>query len=437
MKKYYKSIGELFNFRDILIESLLFSSVIILIDEFNLISKLFNTNTIMVIILLFLCFLISLLNRPNIKKIIARGITELDKYLFELLFVMIVSTVYLVLFNYALYKTFIIICIAFIYLILFIIRIIRNKNTTIYKNNTLDLQDICIKKIELNDYNRMILIEESDVNYDLLKRNAIINQLYNVIVKTVPSKAFTVGLNGKWGSGKTTIVNNVLRKMEENKELNNYVVVKFDPWTYNDEKIMLESFLNKLLNKVNFNISSSNKKVIIEDVMKSILTADKGNIINYVLTELKILKKVPEISKVVNNYLYSNNKKLIIIIDNLDRIDGEKALFLIKCLDTVLNFQNTINVLLYDEQIINEVLVKKFNFNAKYMEKLVQLKIEVPLIDKIQINNIKNKVSENLVYNGEKVIEFVGDELYEFDNLRELKRYLNSELNPKSWTVYK
>lgn len=447
MKNYVKNVLKLYDLNNLVIGSIVLGIFIILIDRFNLISLCINNNLILIVVLLSICFFIKIVNKKNIEKVILCSISELDKYLIEYSFLLSLLVFYVLLFDYKYYKIAMLSVSLLLYLIIVVIRIIRNKTKEKNNNNVLDLNDICSGKIDLKNYYEMVLIEESDVKYDLLNRTTIINSLYNVIVKSFPSKSFTIGLNGKWGSGKTTIINNVLNKMDIKKESFNYLIVKFDPWMFNDEKTMLESFLDKILNIMNFNISLSNKNEIIQEIITSIFPSNYHSLIKYIINEIKSTKVQPDITNIVNDYLESNKKKLLIIIDNLDRIDGEKALFLIKCLDTVLNFENTINILLYDEEIINRVLSDKFNFNAKYMEKLVQLKVEIPIIDKYTLDNIKNVVSSNLVYDGKRIIVFDNEELYEFDNLRELKRYMNliisltidtrSELNSNDYTLLK
>ena len=233
-------------------------------------------------------------------------------------------------------------------------------------------------------------------------------------------------LNGKWGSGKTTIIKNVLRIMNDNDLLDNYVIVNFNPWKYDDEKVILKAFLNEILNNIQFSIDESTKETLIQDVINVVFDSKIASLGNLLNKEFKKINTEPEISSVVNNYLLNNDKKMLIIIDNLDRIDSEKAFFLIKCIDSIIKFKKTINILLYDEDIIDEILDQKFNNGKKYMNKLVQLKIDVPEVDIYTLNNIKEKIANNLLVNNHPFIDFINNEQYEFDNIRELKRYVNS-----------
>ena len=425
MRKYINKLLNLYDARSMVNESLLLSIIIVIIDKFNLFSHLLKNNLLLIFTLLIVYWSISFFNRSNIQKIKLNNINELDKLLFEYPFVFLLLLIYVLSFDYKLYKLIMLNIILLIYLIILYIRLKKCKLKEKPTQNVLDLKKICSEVIDLKEYNDIVLIEESDIKYDLLNRTGVINNLYNVLTRCFPQKSFTIGLNGKWGCGKTTIINNVLNNIETSKEAVNYIIVKFDPWLFNSEEAMIKSFLREIFKNMNFSISSTNKDEIINEIVTSVFPPNYQSILKDVMREIKKYKKNPSITKIVNEYLESNEKKLVIIIDNLDRIDGQKALFLIKFLDTVLNFENTINILLYDEEIINRALNEKFSFDGKYMEKLVQLKIDVPIVDRYTMNLIKNNVSNNLIYGDKKIIDFVNNELYEFDNLRELKRYLN------------
>lgn len=184
--------------------------------------------------------------------------------------------------------------------------------------------------------------------------------------------------------------------------------------------------MNEILNNIQFSIDESTKETLIQDVINVVFDSKIASLGNLLNKEFKKLNTEPEISSVVNNYLLNNDKKMLIIIDNLDRIDSEKAFFLIKCIDSIIKFKKTINILLYDEDIIDEILDQKFNNGKKYMNKLVQLKIDVPEVDIYTLNNIKEKIANNLLVNNHPFIDFINNEQYEFDNIRELKRYVNS-----------
>lgn len=426
MKKYLKELKNIYKFKNLLIIGMIISFFTILIDILNIPTNLYLKGYIALIILIILIIIVKWFDINNIKMLFYKHINIIDKYLATILFAGAFISLYEFIFDIKTYKIIISLILFIILFLSYVIRIIRiNHKSKGEKPNVVDLEYIVNHKVELND-KKLVLLEEKEVNYDLLNRKSIINQLYNTIINCEPSTNFTIGLNGKWGSGKTTIMKNVLRIMNDNYLLDNYVIVNFDPWKYDDEKVILKAFLDEILNKIHYSNDESIKETLIEDVISVIFDSKIANFGNLLNKELKKINTEPEISEAVNNYLLNNDKKMLIIIDNLDRIDAEKAFFLIKCIDSIINFKKTINVLLYDEDIINEILNQKFNNGKKYMNKLVQLKIDVPEVDIYTLNSIKEKIANNLLVNNLPFIDFINNEQYDFDNIRELKRYVNS-----------
>lgn len=426
MKKYLNDLKSIYKFKNLLIIGMIVSFFIILIDILNIPSNLYLKGYIALIILLILIIIIKWFDVNNIKMLFYKHINIIDKYLATVLFASVFVSLYEFIFDIKKYKIILLLALFIFIIISYVIRIIKiDHKSKDEKTNVVDLEFIVNNKIELND-KKLLLLEEKEVDYDLLNRKSIINQLYNTIINCEPATNFTIGLNGKWGSGKTTIIKNVLRIMNDNDLLDNYVIVNFNPWKYDDEKVILKAFLNEILNNIQFSIDESTKETLIQDVINVVFDSKIASLGNLLSKEFKKLNTEPEISSVVNNYLLNNDKKMLIIIDNLDRIDSEKAFFLIKCIDSIIKFKKTINILLYDEDIIDEILDQKFNNGKKYMNKLVQLKIDVPEVDIYMLNNIKEKIANNLLVNNHPFIDFINNEQYEFDNIRELKRYVNS-----------
>lgn len=437
MKKYIEKMNKIYSIRNLLAIGTIISFFIILIDILNIPSYLCKNGYTVLIIIFFSFIFVKYFDFNLFKTLSYAHINVLDKYLAINLFASIFIIFYEIIFDKKIYKEKILLILLIFELIIYLIRIKKSS----YKNkeektNIIDLKYIVDNKVELNGQ-KLVLLEEKEVDYDLLDRKSVINQLYNTIINCEPSANFTIGLNGKWGSGKTTIIKNVLKIIKDNDLLDNYVIINFNPWKYDNEKVLLKAFLNEILNSIQYSTDGIVKETLIEDVIGVIFDSKIVNLGSLLSKELKKLNTQPEIYEIVNNYLIDNNKKMLIIIDNLDRIDAEKALFLIRCIDSVVKFKKTINVLLYDEDILNEILLQKFNNRKKYMDKLVQLKIDVPEINKLTVNNIKEKISNNLLIDNQPFINFINKEQYEFDNIRELKRYINSIISSNTYNEIK
>lgn len=88
---------------------------------------------------------------------------------------------------------------------------------------------------------------------DQLNRKGFAKLLAHTLVHLDSSDTFTVGLFGKWGCGKTSLVNLTLAEIKEiqNREStnNDIIVVHFEPWNFTDTSQLLTQFFVRLANE--------------------------------------------------------------------------------------------------------------------------------------------------------------------------------------------
>ena len=90
-------------------------------------------------------------------------------------------------------------------------------------------------------------------NEDMLNRKGFAKILARTLVHLESRDTFTVGLFGKWGSGKTSLVNMTLTEIEsiqaERKTEDQIIVVHFEPWNFTDTNQLLTQFFIRLANE--------------------------------------------------------------------------------------------------------------------------------------------------------------------------------------------
>lgn len=88
---------------------------------------------------------------------------------------------------------------------------------------------------------------------DQLNRKSFADLLAHTLVNLDNKDTFTVGLFGKWGCGKTSLVNMTLNKIEEiqtsSTENDKFIVVHFEPWNFTDTNQLLAQFFVRLANE--------------------------------------------------------------------------------------------------------------------------------------------------------------------------------------------
>lgn len=93
----------------------------------------------------------------------------------------------------------------------------------------------------------------SSNNEDKLNRKGFAKLLAHTLVHLDSKDTFTVGLFGKWGCGKTSLVNMTLAEIEniqaKNETDEQIIVVHFEPWNFTDTNQLLTQFFVRLANE--------------------------------------------------------------------------------------------------------------------------------------------------------------------------------------------
>ena len=435
--KYQKAFEELYTIPEILSKSLLITIGIWLIDYFNIFSKIAERKEFIFIgIIILILAVIKILGfKPwNLYKLTTVNYT--DSFFVSSIIALFVYSIKIDICNKEqYYKTIIIICLSFLLLILELIRI--RKINKIEKNeepaNVYDLKELYDGKIE-NKNNGLILIKEKEVDYDLLERGNIINKLYEVVTKCYNGEKFVLSLQGEWGSGKTTIINNFKKLIKD--DANIIIIDDFDPWSYEDEQAMFKGMFDSIMKKIGINFSIRDISNFLNFYIDAIFNNSKYE------NKYKIAKKYyldidksNKLKLIINTYLKNNNKKILFIIDNIERADKDNINLLFKLVNNIFNFDNVIYLLSFDDNRMKEIFNNDFNSNYKYLKKIIQLEVKVPKIDENVMKDVVGRCIKNLMKlyeinfnekDNEKTIELLAQKI---KDLRELKIYLNSVIS--------
>lgn len=302
---------------------------------------------------------------------------------------------------------------------------LSNKNNN-EDYNIFDLKELYEGNIKVTGM--PIYLEEKEVDYDLLERDRVINQLKNTIEHCYVEDKFVIALKGPWGSGKTTIIKNAKRQLANN---NAFIFIDdFDPWSFENQASLLRGMFDSIMNKIGYHFSITE----INKILRTYINIISGNTkfkldkINYDNSNLELKR----IKQTINSYLKTTDKRIIFIIDNIERSSDENVLFIINLISNLFDFKRIIYVLSYDENVMKEKF-KNLQIKYQYLEKIIQMEIMVPTINKYQMDNITNVSIRNLL----KIIKEDISDSKDFDeslkilssyidNIRDLKRIVNS-----------
>ena len=423
---------KIFKLREIIETILLIDIGYLLIDMFNIPTLLLEKYEINIIIALIIITIFLIAN----KKIISLVKINIFNYL-DLILVseLISTTLYIFYSRFILYSSFkltmcilIELIVVFIIIIRLLILFIMDKK--IKEERQFNVYDIRkLYKNELDNNNDLIFLEEKDVDYDLLKRNKIIGDLFNSINYCKNKERFIISLTGQWGSGKTTILN-IIKKQLNNENI--IVVDNFETWKYSNDKALIYGMFDEIMKAIGINFSTLEVKRFVNSCIA--IVSEKTDI-NIGLFSLDY-KVIDKIKLMLGEYLEKNDKRVVFIIDNLERTNENNILVILKTISTILNIDRFIYVLSYDEKEMKDIFDNKLHINYDYMEKVVQLPLAVPEINQEDIDEICTACLKNLLIHygiNENEIEKYKTAINLFNknikDLRSFKRKINSICN--------
>ena len=284
---------------------------------------------------------------------------------------------------------------------------------------------------------------------DLLGRAKVASYLAKEIEHYKNRDSLTIGIVSKWGSGKTSFINMVLENFKGNDK---YIVIKFNLWNMSSRKQLISDFFLQLSNNIKKE-NESNK--IIGTIGKTLGTLSKFFKPLGLIPPLSLLGTIGDITEkasgFINEYLEAEkedletlkgninqeleelDKKLLIVIDDIDRLCDEEIREIFQLVKSIADFKNTIYILSYDREIVAKALDKtQQNKGEEYLEKIVQVPLELPYIsksdlDKIFINRLNTSINiPDEEYDNEYFSKIYYNGLAEsFENLRDIERYMN------------
>jgi hypothetical protein len=210
-------------------------------------------------------------------------------------------------------------------------------------------------------------------------REVCVDAICDLIRKTLNKKvcdSFAIGICGRWGSGKTTALKSI--KFHLKKE---YEIVELSPWQSNTSDGLIADFFATLANTLfPYDKKLRNKiheyaNLLIEFGTNSSVGASIKLFQNCISNNVPINALRQEIEDAIEH----NNLKIIVLIDDIDRLNGAELFEVLKLVRNTADFKNIAYVLTYDRQYIVEALNDKIVSRAdEYLEKIFTAEVTLP-----------------------------------------------------------
>jgi hypothetical protein len=289
---------------------------------------------------------------------------------------------------------------------------------------------------------------------DLLQRYRFAEEIAKGIVNTQynTNESIVFGINGAWGSGKSSILNFLKKEIDKQSIESNkaHFIYNFNPWMFSNQEQLQSSFFSELskffydaskrkkegrfkyINKITSfvtKVNEANPELLSKTAIKTL-----GGILSKYAEKNSSEKSVLALKEEVNSILIKSKIRLYIFLDDLDRLTPSEISQIFQLIKLNANFNNTIFIIAYDKSVVIQALRKEYEENAeKYMDKIIQVDYTVPgvlmeRIEEIFYEKLKEFFIEFGLQYDDQIISYMWKKglRHYFKTLRDVYRYINS-----------
>jgi hypothetical protein len=234
-------------------------------------------------------------------------------------------------------------------------------------NEIMDVDGFLNKPVPLDKAKKAIFMDQP-AGKDLFDRSDTEDSILSIINSYSGPTPIIIGIKGVWGVGKTTMANSVCRRVDQKHYL---VIDTVNAWGYKDEKSLTGAILGKIVEKIDFGISSSSAKRAINQFLSSVFSDVKPPFLK-AIPSLLLEEDDDNLSIInaINSYLKKNSLILIVRIEDFDRMKKDQILFVYQCVSSFLNLENVIYLLSFSEKPVMKALEDE-GIEPQFLDKII------------------------------------------------------------------
>jgi hypothetical protein len=235
---------------------------------------------------------------------------------------------------------------------------------------------------------------------DALNRRHFADSICRVLNRIDSKSGLVVSVEGSWGCGKTSLLAMVQELLSVGTPGDAPVFVHFNPWLIGERDALLRQFLTSISTAVEIvDNAGIGKKVAKElktyskvfDVLKLVPGVEPwGTMIKGVMDTVGDVTdgiadyKTPDLGerkKSVEHALREYPRRIIVFIDDIDRLFPAEVFEMVRIIKAVGDLPNVGYVLAWDSAYVSEALLKLgVPFAESYLDKVVQVRLPVPAL---------------------------------------------------------
>ncbi|QLC20761.1 hypothetical protein HFP51_00315 [Parasphingopyxis sp. CP4] len=251
---------------------------------------------------------------------------------------------------------------------------------------------------------------------DKLGFEASAKKIANALTKCSPEAHLVVGLEGSWGSGKSSMINKLIAELDEQNLHTRPGIIQFKPWQIGSQGSLMEAFFSELsigIGQYKYEHGDATDVTIkaFKDTGKAIQRYAKKLIAWHPAYAPAVEAVIPgysvhadiaagfgkaidskeaipleEAKCKVERKLKSLPNKFVVIIDDIDRLEPRETIEIIRLIKSVANFPNILYLLSFDQEIVVHALEQSgIKSGSSFLEKILQIVVPMPVPDSFDL----------------------------------------------------
>ena len=226
---------------------------------------------------------------------------------------------------------------------------------------------------------------------DIFNRQKFAREVSSMLDAFKNNESYVIGLYAKWGSGKTSTINLINKELESRKDI---ICININAWMYNGCAPDIEY---EIANRIKFSIegTSKAKKSEIRKIIKqaSKFMPETIPVIGVpipIKESINVILAKTKLKEVITKCLVEDNRKCVVFIDDIDRLQGGSILGLLHMMSNLANYGGVTYILPFDKEYvcksIEDNLPSKIS-GQEFIEKIITLPLNLSSIPQDGIDN--------------------------------------------------
>ena len=232
---------------------------------------------------------------------------------------------------------------------------------------------------------------------DRLNRAGFADRIATVLAALPEGSGIVIGIYGPWGDGKTTVLNLLRANLAGNDAI---VVRDFNPWRLAADDSIFHGFFSTLAEAIGASLSTTLEQATAGAKQWAThlrcVTKPLGLLSKTAETADGLLARFGEIAQTGDSVrleqlrdrivalLNGTKKRVVILIDDLDRLDKQETHTLFRLIKACADFPNVCYVLAFDDTAVAKAIGERYGGGGEpagrsFLEKIIQVPLHLPV----------------------------------------------------------